>query len=77
MLRRPNRVPGAEMTDFYRDVAASTQALFESCLLSTVKHLRGLAPDTRNTRLLAGLAVVVKLYAPLLSVMVEASTSPI
>lgn len=56
----PSRVPGAPMTDFYRDVARSTQAVMEECLISLVAHARGLAPDARNLVYAGGLALNCK-----------------
>lgn len=53
----PNRVPGAPLTDFYRDVARSTQAVTEECLLSLVDHVRALAPGSRNLCYAGGLAL--------------------
>jgi len=43
-----NRHPRAEMSDFYRDVAASTQAQMEACLLSLIDSIAKKNPTIRN-----------------------------
>lgn len=53
----PHRIPGAPITDFYRDVARSTQAVTEECLLSLIDHIRVLAPGVRNFCYAGGLAL--------------------
>jgi carbamoyltransferase len=57
VLGAPNRLPGAPITDFYRDVARSAQTVTEECLLSLVDHLRALAPGSRNLCYAGGLAL--------------------
>lgn len=57
LLGQPNRLPGAPMTDFYRDVARSTQLATEECLLSLLGHLRSLAPSSRNLCYAGGVAL--------------------
>ena len=53
----PNRMPSAPITDFYRDVARSTQAVTEECLLRVVDHIRAIIPGSRNLCYAGGLAL--------------------
>lgn len=57
LLKQPNRLPKGEMTQFYQDVAASTQAAFEECLLSLVKSLKRRAPGYKNLCYAGGVAL--------------------
>ena len=57
LLGKPNRLPGAAMTDFYCDVARSTQHLFEQCLLSLIKRLRTFLPASRHLCYAGGVAL--------------------
>jgi carbamoyltransferase len=53
----PNRTPGGPMPQFYKDVARSTQAVFEECLLSLVRGLKERAPPSRNLCFAGGTAL--------------------
>jgi carbamoyltransferase len=57
LLGQSNRIPGAPMTDYYRDVARSTQHAMEECLLSLVNGLRAKGPKSRNLCYAGGLAL--------------------
>lgn len=57
ILGQPHRLPSGEMTQFYKDVARSTQAVFEDCLLSLVKSLQARAPSSRNLCYAGGVAL--------------------
>jgi carbamoyltransferase len=57
LLKQPNRLPGAPLTDFHRDVARSTQAHFETCLLSLVDSARRRVPGVRNFCYAGGVAL--------------------
>ncbi len=47
LLGQPRRLPGSELTTFYKDVAASAQAAFEACLSAALLRLNGLAPSSK------------------------------
>lgn len=57
LLGRANRRPDEPMSDFYRDVAASTQALMEECLLSLTGALQDKYPASRNFCYAGGIAL--------------------
>lgn len=57
LLGRPNRLPGAPVEDFHRDVARSTQLMLEECLLSTVEELHSRLPRVRNLCFAGGVAL--------------------
>lgn len=57
LLGQPNRQPGKKLTNFYKDVARSTQSTFEKCLLSLVKHLQTIAPPIRSLCYAGGVAL--------------------
>ncbi|HLW47006.1 MAG TPA: carbamoyltransferase C-terminal domain-containing protein [bacterium] len=57
VLGVPNRRPEEPITDFHRDVASSTQAVTEDCVLRLAEHLRGYAPSTRHLCYAGGLAL--------------------
>jgi carbamoyltransferase len=56
-LKHPARVPGSPIEKFYHDVASSTQAAFEECLLNLVQKLIRRAPGSRNLCFAGGLAL--------------------
>ena len=56
-LGRPNRRPDQPFDAFYKDVARSTQATMETCLLSLVEGLRARAPAIRNLCYAGGVAM--------------------
>ena len=56
-LGQPNRMPGAKITGFYRDVARSTQAVTEDCLFSLVVALKERVPEARNLCYAGGVAL--------------------
>jgi len=56
-LGQPHRVPGAPMTQFFKDVARSTQDTFEKCLLQLVKGLMAKRPSCRNLSYAGGVAL--------------------
>jgi carbamoyltransferase len=56
-LGRPNRRPDQPFDAFYKDVARSTQATMETCLLSLVEGLRARAPASRNLCYAGGVAM--------------------
>ncbi|MBY0430647.1 MAG: hypothetical protein K2Q10_05580 [Rhodospirillales bacterium] len=45
---RPHRCPGAPLETFHKDLAASTQAMFETCLLHLAGTLAARAPGPRH-----------------------------
>jgi carbamoyltransferase len=57
VLGQPNRTPGGPMSQFYKDVARSTQAVFEECLLSLVRGLKDSVPGSRNLCFAGGTAL--------------------
>lgn len=57
VLGQPSRIPGSEMTPFYRDLARSVQAATEECLLSLLKSARARVPDTANFCYAGGVAL--------------------
>lgn len=57
LLGAPPRLPSGEMTDFYRDVAQSTQKVFEDCLLNFVEKALQRAPGCRNLCYAGGIAL--------------------
>jgi carbamoyltransferase len=57
LLGQPNRLPGGPMTEYYRDVARSTQHVTEECLLNLVDGLQARAPRSRNMCYAGGLAL--------------------
>jgi len=57
LLGRPHRRPNEPMTDWYRDVAASTQKLMEDCLLSLVGAMRRDDPGQKNLVYAGGVAL--------------------
>jgi carbamoyltransferase len=59
-LGHPNRTPGAPMTEYYRNVARSTQFAMEEALCSLVAHAKSLAPESRNLAYAGGLALNCK-----------------
>jgi len=57
LLGQPNRTPGGAMTDYYRDVARSTQHMTEECVLRLVHELQARVPNSRNLCYAGGLAL--------------------
>ena len=57
VLGQPPRVPGAEVTQYYTDVASSTQKAVEDCFISLVNRLRDIGPDCRNFCYAGGVAL--------------------
>ncbi|OGO90155.1 MAG: hypothetical protein A3F10_06310 [Coxiella sp. RIFCSPHIGHO2_12_FULL_42_15] len=57
LLGQPSRLPSGEMTDYYRNVARSTQYMFEQCLLSLIKKLQRMAPASRHLCYAGGTAL--------------------
>jgi len=57
LLGQPNRQSGAPITDFHRDLARSTQAQLEICLMSLVDAARARAPGLRNLCYAGGVAL--------------------
>lgn len=57
LLGQPNRVPGGEVTEFHRDVARSTQAAMEDCLMHLVRGLKARKPEARNLCYAGGVAL--------------------
>ena len=56
-LGQPPRRPGDEVTPYYRDVARSTQATLEACLLSLARGLKSKAPEISNLCYAGGIAL--------------------
>jgi carbamoyltransferase len=56
-LGQSPRVPGSAMTDFYTDVAASTQEAFEQGFLGLVNRLRQIGSSSRNLCYAGGVAL--------------------
>lgn len=57
-LGQPNRHPKGEMTQYYKDVARSTQVMFEECLLALIERLRAKSPvPSRNLCYAGGAAL--------------------
>lgn len=57
VIGQPSRQPNGEMTQFYKDVAASAQAAFEQCLLSLIKYLQQKIPHSNNLCYAGGVAL--------------------
>ena len=57
LLGRSNRHPFEPLDDFYKDVAASTQALMEQCLLSLLESTKAKHPESRNLCYAGGVAL--------------------
>lgn len=57
VLGQPNRSPHGEMTQFYKDIARSTQHMFEECLKSLITYFRSIAPKSRNLCYAGGVAL--------------------
>jgi len=57
LLGQPSRIPGSEMTEFHRNIARSTQAIMETCLLSVAKELKRRVPDESNLCYAGGIAL--------------------
>lgn len=57
ILGQPPRTPGSELTEFYKNVAQSTQKTFERCLLALVKYLQSIAPPSQNLCYAGGVAL--------------------
>lgn len=53
----PARVPGQEYGQHYRNVARSTQAAFERCLMAKAKYVSSLSPGTRALCFAGGAAL--------------------
>lgn len=60
LLGQPNRLPGAPMTDFYKNVARSTQQMTEECVSSLVSYLQSKRPECRNLAYAGGVALNCK-----------------
>ena len=56
-IGQPPRLPSGEMTQFYKDVARSTQAVFEDALLGLVDSLQARYPEARNLCFAGGTAM--------------------
>ena len=59
-LGRPNRTPGEKMTDYYRDIASSTQATMEECFMSMISVVKSHKPNCRNLVYAGGTALNCK-----------------
>lgn len=57
ILGRTNRLPSQPFDDFYRNIAASTQAQMEKCLLSLVDSMKQKHPQSRNLCYAGGVAL--------------------
>ena len=57
VLGRPARLPSQPFDDYYRNIAASTQAHMERCLLSLVDGLKQVHPQSRNFCYAGGVAL--------------------
>lgn len=57
VMGRPNRRPDEPMSEFYRDVASSTQHTMEECLLSLVDGMKRRVPSARNLVYAGGVAL--------------------
>lgn len=57
ILGRPHRRPDEPFDQFHRDVARSTQAVFEDCLMELVRGLQAAAPPSRNLCFAGGVAL--------------------
>lgn len=57
LLGRSNRHPFEPLDEFYKDVAASTQALMEQCLLSLLQSTKAKHPVSRNLCYAGGVAL--------------------
>ena len=60
ILGQPNRNPAGEMTDFYRDVARSTQQTMEDCFMALIDSLKARVPEARNLCYAGGVALNCK-----------------
>lgn len=56
-LGKPSKIPSSKMTQYYKDVAASTQKAFEDCLLSLVAHIKKTIPQSNNLCYAGGVAL--------------------
>jgi len=66
LLGQPNRKTGQEFTEFYKNIASSTQHAFEECLFSLVKELKAMKPNVRNLCYAGGAALNCKANKKLL-----------
>lgn len=57
VLKMPPRKPNDDMTQFYKDVAASTQKKMEDCLISYLRYLKSKHPDIKNLCYAGGVAL--------------------
>lgn len=60
ILGQPNRNPTGDMTDFYRDVARSTQETMEDCFMALVESIKARVPEARNLCYAGGVALNCK-----------------
>ena len=56
-LGQPSRVPGSEMTPYYKDLARSVQAAFEDCLMSIIGYAKTQAPNISSLCYAGGAAL--------------------
>ncbi len=57
LLGETPRIPGSQVSSYQKDVASSTQHVFEKCLLNAVAHLRKRVPVCRNLCYAGGIAL--------------------
>ena len=57
ILKQSPRMPGSPITKYHKDLARSTQATFEQCLLNLVDHLCERVPACRNLCYAGGIAL--------------------
>lgn len=57
LLGQPHRQPGSELTQFHRDIAASTQAALEKCIFSILDDVIKTGNGSRNLCLAGGVAM--------------------
>lgn len=57
LLGQPHRQPGAELTQFHRDIAASTQAALEKCIFNMLDDLTRTEQHSRNLCMAGGVAM--------------------
>lgn len=66
VIGQPRRLPGAEMTSFYEDVAHSVQSMTERCILSLMKYVKAQNPGEPNLVYGGGVALNCKANSEIL-----------
>jgi carbamoyltransferase len=57
VLGKENRIPGSEITQFYKNIAASTQKVTEEAVLNLMKDMKSLTTDNKNLCYSGGVAL--------------------